>query len=92
MRLGDLSGTTVSWLALCTLIAVPDLANAGLYNPCEMDEGPFIVEFFDKERNNGFQLILFKYRSCSAPGVEVENPFRQRYLLLEEMQKTARPL
>ncbi len=88
MRPGKLSRSTLCWVALCTLVTVPDLAKAGLYNPCEVVEGPFLVEFFDKERNNGFQLTLLKYRSCSLGGVTVENPFRQRYLLVEELQKT----
>ena len=90
MRFGDLCRTTWFWFALCILLAVPELASAGLYNPCEVDEGPFLKEFYDKERNNGFRVTYLKYYSCSAPGVKVENPFRQRYLLMEELQKTGR--
>src|SRR5438445_539983 len=59
-------------------------ARAGLYNPAEPDEGPLVgnAAHVDKFRSTLTTLV-----SIALPRVEVDNPLRRRYLLLETMAR-----
>lgn len=67
---------------LMILMALALPVHAGLYNPCELDEGPFSDNFFESKSSKGYRETLLKVRSLSLDGVKVDNPFRQRYLLV----------
>jgi len=67
-------------VAILTILTVPGLSIAGLYNTAEPDEGPLDPNFLGKFRDT--LLIL---RTIGMPQVPVERPLRKRYLLQDEL-------
>src|SRR5262245_25495571 len=73
----------VLWLFIgACFLAAPAFARAGLYNPCEMDEGPYVIEFYNPNTRQGFRETLLKFRSYALPKVEADSPARERYILV----------
>ena len=71
-------------LILLAIFSLPSDAQGGLYNPCEPDEGPFGMEWMGPRGRGGFRDLLLKYRSIAMDKIEVDNPTRQRYLLVQQ--------
>lgn len=70
------------------VLALPTTLPAGLYNPCELDEGPFILDFSNPSTGKGFRETLLKVRSFAMDKVAADSPFRQRYLLMADALST----
>lgn len=79
-------GAVLSWMLV---LFVGGFAQAGLYNPCEVDEGPFVSNFLtmvDEKgmERRGFQETYLKYATLNLPEDKITGLFQRRYLLVGE--------
>jgi tetratricopeptide (TPR) repeat protein len=73
------------FLGVVLVLCCPAAVQAGLYNPCELDEGPFALDFMNPQTNKGFRETLLKMRSLAMDDtIQIDNPFRKRYVLVGE--------